>query len=307
MCPSYRVTREEEHSTRGRAHLLWEMTRASRKMDHSRWLAQRRGQSIRSISASPAKDARAIARWASTSRRTKPNFSRIITKAASRPLQRLRLRQHRPLGAAGLARSGPGESRPRSFRSCATSQSSSPAFPQQRQHSRHSLPQTFQTAGCTAGRRRNGRHRPSRIGACRSFSGPTPSTTISSINRQGRRRSPRSRRVHVSVPRANLCCGRPLYDFGMLDRAKRLLLEILDALSPEIEAGIPIVGLEPSCVAVFRDELLQSVPQRRARPSASQPDLSAQRISRQHCRRLPHSRASRARRCSTATATTSPS
>jgi len=27
MCPSYRVTREEEHSTRGRAHLLWEMTK----------------------------------------------------------------------------------------------------------------------------------------------------------------------------------------------------------------------------------------------------------------------------------------
>jgi Fe-S oxidoreductase len=28
MCPSYRVTHEEEHSTRGRAHLLWEMTKA---------------------------------------------------------------------------------------------------------------------------------------------------------------------------------------------------------------------------------------------------------------------------------------
>ena len=60
----------------------------------------------------------------------------------------------------------------------------------------------------------------------------------------------------VIVPRAHLCCGRPLYDHGMLDRAQRLLLQILDELAPEIEAGIPVVGLEPSCVAVFRDELV---------------------------------------------------
>ena len=64
----------------------------------------------------------------------------------------------------------------------------------------------------------------------------------------------------VLVPQANLCCGRPLYDFGMLDRAERLLLEILDQLEPEIEAGIPVVGLEPSCVAVFRDELINLFP-----------------------------------------------
>jgi Fe-S oxidoreductase len=64
----------------------------------------------------------------------------------------------------------------------------------------------------------------------------------------------------VIVPRANLCCGRPLYDFGMLDRAEALLLRILDELSPEIEAGVPVVGLEPSCVAVFRDELLNLFP-----------------------------------------------
>jgi Fe-S oxidoreductase len=75
----------------------------------------------------------------------------------------------------------------------------------------------------------------------------------------------------VLVPRANLCCGRPLYDFGMLDRAERLLLEILDQLEPEIEAGIPVVGLEPSCVAVFRDELINLFPH----------DERAQALSRQ--------------------------
>jgi FAD/FMN-containing dehydrogenase/Fe-S oxidoreductase len=59
----------------------------------------------------------------------------------------------------------------------------------------------------------------------------------------------------VSIPRANLCCGRPLYDFGMLDGAKGLLRRTLRVLRPEIEAGVPVVALEPSCLAVFRDEM----------------------------------------------------
>lgn len=59
----------------------------------------------------------------------------------------------------------------------------------------------------------------------------------------------------VTVPKKSLCCGRPLYDFGMLNMAKGMLIEIMDTLHDEIKNGIPIVGLEPSCVAVFRDEL----------------------------------------------------
>jgi Fe-S oxidoreductase len=59
----------------------------------------------------------------------------------------------------------------------------------------------------------------------------------------------------VIVPKKSLCCGRPLYDFGMLNTAKRMLTEIMETLEDEIRNGIPIVGLEPSCVAVFRDEL----------------------------------------------------
>ncbi|HET7053432.1 MAG TPA: FAD-linked oxidase C-terminal domain-containing protein [Solirubrobacterales bacterium] len=64
----------------------------------------------------------------------------------------------------------------------------------------------------------------------------------------------------VAVPERPLCCGRPLYDYGMLDLAKRQLRQILAALRPEIEAGTPMVALEPSCGAVFRDELLQLFP-----------------------------------------------
>lgn len=52
-----------------------------------------------------------------------------------------------------------------------------------------------------------------------------------------------------------LCCGRPLYDHGFLDRAEATLRRTVDALRPAIGAGTPVVGLEPSCVAAFRDEL----------------------------------------------------
>ncbi|MHB1424552.1 MAG: FAD-binding and (Fe-S)-binding domain-containing protein [Gemmataceae bacterium] len=64
----------------------------------------------------------------------------------------------------------------------------------------------------------------------------------------------------VWVPQASLCCGRPLYDFGMLDTAKELLLEILHKLQPQIQADIPVVGLEPSCVSVFREEMVNLFP-----------------------------------------------
>jgi len=59
----------------------------------------------------------------------------------------------------------------------------------------------------------------------------------------------------IKVPRMHLCCGRALYEFGMLKRAKTYLQRIMDALAQDIHAGTPIVGLEPACVSVFRDEL----------------------------------------------------
>jgi FAD/FMN-containing dehydrogenase/Fe-S oxidoreductase len=64
----------------------------------------------------------------------------------------------------------------------------------------------------------------------------------------------------VRVPQGHFCCGRPLYDFGMLDRAKQYLERILQGLGSHIDAGIPIVVLEPSCASVFRDELKNLFP-----------------------------------------------
>jgi Fe-S oxidoreductase len=64
----------------------------------------------------------------------------------------------------------------------------------------------------------------------------------------------------VRIPEQSLCCGRPLYDYGMLDLARRQLRQLLAALRDEIRAGTPVISIEPSCGAVFRDELLNMLP-----------------------------------------------
>jgi FAD/FMN-containing dehydrogenase/Fe-S oxidoreductase len=61
----------------------------------------------------------------------------------------------------------------------------------------------------------------------------------------------------VAVPTDWACCARPLYDSGMLDLARRTLRHLLDVLEVYIADGIPIVVPEPSCLAAFRDELPQ--------------------------------------------------
>lgn len=74
------------------------------------------------------------------------------------------------------------------------------------------------------------------------------------------RRVLQSAGFQVNVPRGHVCCGRPLYDFGFLDEAKRYLERTLRQIGPEIDAGMPVVVLEPSCASVFRDELTELLP-----------------------------------------------
>lgn len=64
----------------------------------------------------------------------------------------------------------------------------------------------------------------------------------------------------VIVPPQWACCGRTLYDSGMLARAKRTALRVLDILGPFIEEGLAIVVAEPSCLATFRDEFPHLLP-----------------------------------------------
>lgn len=64
----------------------------------------------------------------------------------------------------------------------------------------------------------------------------------------------------VEVPMADMCCGRPLYDYGFLVMAKRWWMKMLQDLRPYIQSGTPMVVLEPSCWASFKDELANLLP-----------------------------------------------
>jgi FAD/FMN-containing dehydrogenase/Fe-S oxidoreductase len=75
----------------------------------------------------------------------------------------------------------------------------------------------------------------------------------------------------VRTTKGHICCGRPLYDFGLLDTARNYLSKVLDRVQAEIEAGLPFIFLEPSCASVFKDELLEFFPD----------DVRAQKLSTQ--------------------------
>ena len=64
----------------------------------------------------------------------------------------------------------------------------------------------------------------------------------------------------MEVPQGHICCGRPLYDFGLLDAARAYLAKVLERMAPQIDAGLPFIFLEPSCASVFKDELLELFP-----------------------------------------------
>ncbi|MGH2718160.1 MAG: (Fe-S)-binding protein, partial [Actinomycetota bacterium] len=93
----------------------------------------------------------------------------------------------------------------------------------------------------------------------------------------------------VVLPRKRLCCGRPLYDYGFLGLARRYLRRCVDGLRDEIRSGTPVVGLEPSCLAVFKDELPGLMPgdEDAARLAASSLHFSEFLATRDHPRPLP--------------------
>ena len=95
----------------------------------------------------------------------------------------------------------------------------------------------------------------------KSFCSPTPSIAISSAKIS----TPRLRcssaagyRVHVAKPTDGgrpLCCGRTFLSVGKVDEARAEAERTLAALAPYVERGVPVIGLEPSCLFSFRDEI----------------------------------------------------
>jgi FAD/FMN-containing dehydrogenase/Fe-S oxidoreductase len=253
MCPSYRVTREEEHSTRGRAHLLWEMTQGEVIRDG--WRSEEVKKSLDlCLACKGCKNDCPVGVDVAT---YKSEFLSHYYEGRMRPRSAYafgnidlwaRVASHAP-GLANLTTQLPFLRDISKFVAGISKQRSIPAF----------APETFKAWF----RRRALRNRFAQQNADAPpvllwpdtfnnyFLPGTAKAAVDVLEAAGFR---------VIVPKANLCCGRPLYDHGMLDRAQSLLRRILDELSPEIEAGIPVVGLEPSCVAVFRDELVNLFP-----------------------------------------------
>ena len=64
----------------------------------------------------------------------------------------------------------------------------------------------------------------------------------------------------VKNARRKLCCGRTFLSSGLIDEAKREATLLLESLTPYVERGVPIVGLEPSCVFTIKDELPVLIP-----------------------------------------------
>ncbi|MGA9390221.1 MAG: FAD-linked oxidase C-terminal domain-containing protein [Candidatus Sulfotelmatobacter sp.] len=277
MCPSYRVTHEEEHSTRGRAHLLWEMTQGQGRRDgiiQDGWRSEEVKQSFDLCLA--CKGCKSDCPVGVDVATYKSEFLSHYYEGHIRPRSAYafgnidlwaRAASVAP-GLANLATQLPFLRDVSKLVAGIPMQRAIPAF----------APETFKSWFNRRGKGLKNTQKGEKLRALAPeqrlpvllwpdtfnnyFHPQTAIAAVEVLEAAG---------FQVMVPKAHLCCGRPLYDHGMLDRAQALLLQILDELSPEIDARIPIVGLEPSCVAVFRDELVDLFPR----------DERAQALSRQ--------------------------
>ncbi|HEY1657557.1 MAG TPA: FAD-linked oxidase C-terminal domain-containing protein [Candidatus Sulfotelmatobacter sp.] len=265
MCPSYRATREEEHSTRGRAHLLWETMLGEVIVDG--WKSEEVKKSLDLCLA--CKGCKSDCPVSVDLATYKSEFLSHYYEGRLRPPSAYafghidlwaRAASHTP-GLANLLTQLPVLRDVSKLIAGIPHQRSIPAF------ARETFVHWFRRTREKIGNRTTVAPNVDAPNADSSadektvllwpdtfnnyFHPDTAKAAVEVLESMG---------FAVAIPKAHLCCGRPLYDHGMLGRAKSLLLQILDELSPEIEAGIPIVGLEPSCVAVFRDELLNLFP-----------------------------------------------
>src|SRR5712692_2391536 len=247
MCPSYMVTHEEEHSTRGRAHLLFEMLQGQVITDG--WRNEHVKEALDLCLA--CKGCKGDCPVNVDMATYKAEFLSHYYKGRLRPVSAYamgliywwaRLASHMP-AVANFFTQTPLLSDLAKLVIGVAPQRRLPVF----------APQTFKDWFHQRG--------PRNLGSPRVILWPdtfnnylrpeTAKAAVEVLEAAG---------YQVEIPEQSLCCGRPLYDHGMLDTAERLLRQVLETLRPEIIAGTPIVGLEPSCVAVFRDELTNLFP-----------------------------------------------
>ncbi len=262
MCPSFMATREEEHTTRGRARALFEMMNGQGELEL--WKSQEVFDALDlCLSCKGCKKECPVSVDMAT---YKAGFLSHYYEGRPRPRVAFamglisrwaRLASIAP-GVANLVTHAPGLSRMVKRAGGIAPQRGVPAF----------APRTFRRQ--FRGRRRQGAD-PERT---RPLVVLWPDTFTNHFH-------PEIARAHVNVlefagyrveiPDRALCCGRPLFDYGMLDTAKRWMRTTLRELRPVIREGVPVIGMEPSCVAVFRDEL----------PNLLHDDHDAARLSKQ--------------------------
>jgi FAD/FMN-containing dehydrogenase/Fe-S oxidoreductase len=91
-------------------------------------------------------------------------------------------------------------------------------------------------------------------------------------------------RVHAPEPAGQrpLCCGRTFLAAGLVDEARNEAQVVLDALGPFVAAGVPVVGLEPSCLLTMRDEFAALLPGAATSALAGQALLLEEFLWREH-------------------------
>jgi FAD/FMN-containing dehydrogenase/Fe-S oxidoreductase len=250
MCPSYMVLREEKHTTRGRAHLLFEMLKGD--VLKGGWQEEQVRESLDLCLS--CKGCRGECPVNVDIPTYKAEFLHHYYKGRLRPAAAYafghidrwaRLASHVPGLVNGLL-AVPGMEALAKKMLGMPPQRSIPPF------AGITLQRAARRFPAAAG------ERPSVILWPDTFNNHYfPDTGISAIQ------ALEGAGFRVQVPQGALCCGRPLYEFGYLDRAKRLLLNTVERLGDEIRLGTPIVVLEPACASVFKDELRELLPDNR--------------------------------------------
>ncbi|MFG1851076.1 FAD-binding and (Fe-S)-binding domain-containing protein [Actinomadura geliboluensis] len=250
MCPSYQVTREEKHTTRGRARLLFEMLQGEVITDG--WQSKEVAESLDLCLACkgctndcpvnvdiPTYKSEFLYHHYKSARRWRPRYAYAFgfidraARLASRMPEAVNAVTHTP-GLARLAKLAAGIDRRRPL----------PTFAPM------TLQRWFRERGGTA----NPHGRPVVLFPDtfnNHFHTDVGVACVEAIEAAGWK---------VVMPETHVCCGRPLYDYGFLDMAERYLHNVLDVLRPYVRAGTPVVGMEPSCLAVFKDELTKLLP-----------------------------------------------
>jgi FAD/FMN-containing dehydrogenase/Fe-S oxidoreductase len=251
MCPSYRATREEKYSTRGRAHLFWEMLQGDVIADG--WQSREVKDALDTCLA--CKGCKSDCPTHTDMASYKAEFLSHYYESNRRPRQALfmgRIGEWAPW-AARFARLT-------NFMTTAPGLSTVGKWVAGVAQARE-LPQFAGTTYRQIARRAPQSAHDVRDGAKKvilwvdtfndHFTPEVAQAAADVLEQLG---------WHVVLPKNRLCCGRPLYDFGLLERARELLTHMLDDLADDIAAGVPLVGLEPGCLSVFKDELLKQLP-----------------------------------------------